>query len=122
MHLLVLVHLCIHIYVYVYVHVHVHVHACVCVCVWLCVRVHAPGASQLSEDLDGRRPVAASAGPWVKGAPEGLVVPSLTHALKKTEDDLGGAHRNAGPGKGLLKLALADMGTGLFFSIYQPHI
>eukprot|EP00802_Teleaulax_amphioxeia_P007307 Tamp_07313.p1 GENE.Tamp_07313~~Tamp_07313.p1 ORF type:complete len:364 (-),score=63.31 Tamp_07313:585-1676(-) len=65
------------------------------------------GASQMSLDLDGRRPIAAGAGPWVSAAPEALKV-EYWSPLKQTSDERALQHHNAS----MVKMALADMGTG----------
>jgi hypothetical protein len=97
------------------------------------------GASQMSLDLDGRRPIAAGAGPWVSAAPEALKVSfcmgSLSLSRKKTTLIQGAfalSHSTASlqveywsPLKqtsderalqhhnaSMVKMALADMGTG----------
>jgi len=65
------------------------------------------GASQMDIDLDGRRPIAAGAGPWKVAPPDGLKVEYWIPHKSTLEEQLQHQHNES-----MVKQSLADMGTG----------
>ena len=75
------------------------------------------GASLVSVDLDGRRPIAAGAGPWAQPPPGSLGVENWSHNIKDTSEERELKHHHGS----MVKMALSDMGTG-FMGARQSYI